>query len=384
MSDAGFMRRALELAERGRGLTSPNPMVGAVVVRDGRIVGEGVHLKAGSLHAEIDALAAAGDAARGATLYVTLEPCTHHGRTPPCAPVVAAAGVARVVAALTDPNPRVAGGGAARLREAGVSVEIGLLADEAERQNRAWLTAVREQRPHVTLKAAATLDGKLADVHGTSKWITGEPARLHAHRLRAESDAIVVGVTTALRDDPALTVRLERPWPREPYRVVLDTNARLGPDARLVHAGTPARAVAVVGEAAPPGRVMALEEAGVTVLRCPVREGRIDVTALVARLFELDVRAVLVEGGGETHAAFLDAGLVDRVALFVAPLLLGGRDAAGVLGGPGRELKSAVRLGAVSVTRLGDDLFLGADVVREPASRDTRGPGVPGRGTSGP
>jgi len=384
MSDAGFLRRALELAERGRGLTSPNPMVGAVVVRDGRIVGEGVHLKAGGPHAEIDALAVAGDAARGATLYVTLEPCTHHGRTPPCAPVVVGAGVVRVVAALVDPNPLVAGGGAARLREAGVTVEIGLLADEAERQNRTWLTAVRERRPHVTLKAAATLDGKLADVHGTSKWITGEPARLHAHRLRAESDAIVVGVTTALRDDPALTVRLERPLPREPYRVVLDTNARLGPDARLVHAGTPARAIVVVGDAAPSPRVTALENAGVTVLRCPAQEGRVDVTALVARLFELDVRAVLVEGGGETHAAFLDAGLVDRVALFLAPLLLGGRDAAGVLGGAGRELKSAVRLGPVSVARLGDDLFLEADVVREPASPDTRGPGVSARGPGGP
>jgi len=294
------------------------------------------------------------------------------------------AGVVRVVAALVDPNPLVAGGGAARLREAGVTVEIGLLADEAERQNRTWLTAVRERRPHVTLKAAATLDGKLADVHGTSKWITGEPARLHAHRLRAESDAIVVGVTTALRDDPALTVRLERPWPREPYRVVLDTNARLGPDARLVHAGTPARAIVVVGDAAPSPRVTALENAGVTVLRCPAQEGRVDVTALVARLFELDVRAVLVEGGGETHAAFLDAGLVDRVALFLAPLLLGGRDAAGVLGGAGRELKSAVRLGPVSVARLGDDLFLEADVVREPASPDTRGPGVSARGPGGP
>jgi diaminohydroxyphosphoribosylaminopyrimidine deaminase/5-amino-6-(5-phosphoribosylamino)uracil reductase len=364
VSDAAFMRRALDLAERGRGRTSPNPLVGAVVVREGRVVGEGAHLVAGGAHAEIEALTAAGAAARGATLYVTLEPCNHHGRTPPCAPVVQAAGIARVVAALTDPNPAVAGGGAARLRAAGVAVEVGLLAGEAERQNQAWLTAMRERRPHVTLKAAATLDGRIADVHGTSQWITGEAARAHAHRLRAQADAIVVGITTALRDDPALTVRLGTPWPREPYRVVLDTHARLGADATVIHAATPARALVAVGEGAPAARVAALRAAGASVLACPTRDGRLDPAALLAQLFEREVRAVLVEGGGETHAAFLDAGLVDRVALFLAPLLLGGRAAPGVVGGAGRELKSALRLGPVAVTPLGADLLLEADVLR--------------------
>jgi diaminohydroxyphosphoribosylaminopyrimidine deaminase/5-amino-6-(5-phosphoribosylamino)uracil reductase len=362
VSDAAFMRRALELAERGRGLTSPNPLVGAVVVRDGAVIGEGAHLRAGGPHAEVAALAAAGSGARGATLYVTLEPCTHHGRTPPCAPAVAEAGVARVVAALADPNPR-AGGGAAALRAGGVAVEVGLLAEEAERQNRVFLTAMRAGRPHVTLKAAATLDGKIADVHGASKWITGEAARQRAHRLRAESDAIVVGATTALRDDPALTVRLDAPWPREPYRVVLDTAARLGPEARVIHAGTPARALIAIGEAAPAARERALAEAGATVLRCPTRQGRVDPGALLAALFAREVRAVLVEGGGETHAAFLDAGLVDRVALFVAPMLLGGRAAPTVVAGAGRELKDAVRLGPPTVTLLGADLLIEADVL---------------------
>jgi len=364
MSDAVFMRRALEAAERGRGLTSPNPLVGAVVVRESRVVGEGAHLRAGGPHAEIEALGAAGESARGATLYVTLEPCAHHGRTPPCAPAVARAGIVRVVAAMRDPNPLVAGGGADLLRAAGVAVEVGVLSVEAEAQNRAWLTAMRERRPHVTLKAAATLDGKLADVHGTSKWITGEAARQRAHRLRAESDAIVVGITTALRDDPALTVRLPHPWPREPYRVVLDTGARLDAQARLIHAGTPGRALIAVGEPAPPARVRALEAVGATVVRCRTRQGRVDPAALLERLFERDVRAVLVEGGGETHAAFVDAGLVDRVALFLAPLLLGGREATGIVGGGGRELKSALRLTAPSVTPLGDDVLLEADVVR--------------------
>jgi len=363
MTDADFMRRALALAERGRGLTSPNPMVGAVLVRDGRVVGEGAHLRAGGPHAEVEALAAAGAAARGATLYCTLEPCDHHGRTPPCAPAVAAAGITRVVAALSDPNPLAKGGGD-RLRAAGVAVEVGLLAADAERQNRAWLTAIRERRPHVTLKAAATLDGKIADVHGGSKWITGEAARLRAHRLRAESDAIVVGITTALRDDPALTVRLGEPWPREPYRVVLDSTARLGADARVIHAGTPARALIAVGAEAPADRVAALTRAGATVLRGPTRGGRVDVGALLARLFELDVRAVLLEGGGETHAAFVDAGLVDRVAVFLAPRLLGGRAAPGLLGGEGRDLKDALALGPLSLTMLGDDVLLEADVLR--------------------
>jgi diaminohydroxyphosphoribosylaminopyrimidine deaminase/5-amino-6-(5-phosphoribosylamino)uracil reductase len=368
MTDAEFLRRALELAERGRGLTSPNPLVGAVVVREGRIVGEGAHLRAGGPHAEVEALAAAGEAARGATLYVTLEPCNHHGRTSPCAPAVARAGIVRVVAALRDPNPDVGGGGLGALRQAGIAVEVGVLNAEAERQNRGWLTAMRERRPHVTLKAAATLDGKIADVHGASRWITGEPARRQVHRMRAESDAIIVGITTALRDDPSLTVRLEAPWPREPYRVVLDTHARLSPEARVIHAATPARALVAVGPEAAPARVAALQAAGATVVRCPGRDGRVDVSALLARLFDLEVRAVLVEGGGEVHAAFLDAGLVDRVALFVAPMLVGGRAAPGVVGGEGRELKSALRLERPMVTVFGDDLLIQGDVISRTAA----------------
>lgn len=366
MTDASFMRRALELAERGRGLTSPNPMVGAVVVRDGEIVGEGFHARAGAPHAEVEALRAAGARARNATLYVTLEPCNHHGRTAPCAPVVQAAGVTRVVAALADPNPFVAGGGADALRAAGISVETGLLAEEAAAQNRVFVTAMRERRPHVTLKAGMTADGKIADVHGTARWITGEAARQEAHRQRSEADAIVVGVTTVLRDDPALTVRLETAWPREPYRVVLDTTARTPPRARLISGANAARALIAVGDAAPARRVAELEAAGAVVLRSPTRDGRVAVDAVLAALFAREVRGVLLEGGGEIHAAFLEAGLVDRVALFVAPVLLGGREAPSVVGGAGRELKSAVRLGPMSVRAVGLDLLLEADVAREP------------------
>jgi diaminohydroxyphosphoribosylaminopyrimidine deaminase/5-amino-6-(5-phosphoribosylamino)uracil reductase len=364
-----FMRRALELAERGRGLTSPNPLVGAVVVTSsGEIVGEGFHVRAGGPHAEIEALRAAGARARGATLYVTLEPCSHQGRTPPCAPAVIEAGVARVVASVSDPNPLVSGRGFAELRAAGIEVVVGAGAADAERQNRVFLTAMRERRPHVTLKAGMTLDGKIADRHGASRWITGDAARQRAHRLRSESDAIVVGIGTVLRDDPELTVRLGQPWPREPLRVVLDTAARTPVDARLIRAGQPSHAVIAVGVDAPDGRVRDLAASGATVVSCGTRDGHVDLGALLAELFAREVRAVLVEGGGEVHGAFLDAGLVDRVAMFAAPLLIGGRSATPVVAGAGRELKSAVRLGGFTVTPLGDDLLVEADVVRGPRS----------------
>jgi diaminohydroxyphosphoribosylaminopyrimidine deaminase/5-amino-6-(5-phosphoribosylamino)uracil reductase len=367
--DEAFMRRALELADRARGLTSPNPLVGAVIVAaDGDVVGEGFHRAAGSAHGEIEALDAAGDRARGATLYVTLEPCVHHGRTPPCAPRVIASGVVRVVVAAGDPNPRVAGRGIAEMQAAGLSVTTGVLEAEARAQNRAFNTAMRRGRPHVTLKGAITLDGHIADLDGTSQWITSEAARAHAHRLRSEMDAIVVGIQTVLRDDPQLTVRLDAPWPREPYRVVIDSGARTPIDARIVRGPTPARTIVAVGAEAPAARRAALNAVGVTVIESAGGEGRVDLLGVLRWLAEREVRAVLVEGGGELHAGFLDVGLVDRVAIFVAPLVLGGRTAPSLVGGAGRRLKDAVRLGAFDVTRLGPDILLEADVTTAPDS----------------
>ncbi|MGH7311804.1 MAG: bifunctional diaminohydroxyphosphoribosylaminopyrimidine deaminase/5-amino-6-(5-phosphoribosylamino)uracil reductase RibD [Candidatus Rokuibacteriota bacterium] len=365
--DEEFMGRALALAEQARGLTSPNPLVGAVVVAAGHVVGEGFHAAAGSAHAEVEALAAAGDRARGATLYVTLEPCTHWGRTPPCAPAVVSAGVRRVVAALQDPSPMVAGRGLELLRRAGIDVTVGVLQTQAAGQNRVFLTAMRQGRPHVMLKAAMTLDGKIADIHGESRWITGEVARREAHRLRSEADAIVAGIRTVLRDDPQLTVRLERPWPREPLRVVLDTAARTPPGARLITAGTAARALIAVGDTAPPERLRRLADTGVTLVRLPVRDGRVGLPELLADLQAREIRAVLVEGGGEVHAAFLEAGLVDRVAVFLAPRLMGGREATPMIAGGGLALKHALRLGALSIRPAGEDILIEADVCREPA-----------------
>jgi diaminohydroxyphosphoribosylaminopyrimidine deaminase/5-amino-6-(5-phosphoribosylamino)uracil reductase len=364
MGDEMFMRRALELAEQASGLTSPNPLVGAVIVREGVVVGEGFHRGAGEAHAEVDALSAAGARARGATLFVTLEPCAHWGRTPPCAPRVAASGVRRVVAALTDPNPRVAGRGLMILREAGVEVVVGLLADEAQRQNRTFLTAMRLGRPHVTLKIAMTLDGKIADREGASRWITGADARAEAHRLRSQSDAIMVGIGTVLLDDPELTVRLGRPWPREPYRVVLDADARTPLESRIVRGVSPARTLVMIGHGAPSEAAARLSAAGATVVRAPERQGFIDLEVVLAELHRREVRALLVEGGAAVHGAFLEAGLVDRVVVFIAPLLLGGRTAPSAIGGLGLPLKGGLGLGPLAVRSVGPDLLIEADVVR--------------------
>jgi len=364
MDDIGWMARALALATQGRGLTSPNPMVGAVVVRDGVLIAEGVHERAGGPHAEAVALTRAGERARGATLYVNLEPCNHSGRTPPCVDAIVRAGIRRVVSGTRDPNPRVAGGGTAALIAAGVEVTPGVLEREARDLNRVFFTAVARQRPHVTMKWAMTLDGKIAAFDRASRWITGPAARLEAHRLRSQSDAIVTGIGTVLADDPALTVRLDPPWPREPYRVVVDGRARFPLTATMLRGGTPGRILVTVGEDAPAARVAALESAGVTVLQCKSREGRVDVGDVCGRLYGLDVTAVLLEAGSGLGGAFLDAGLVDRVAVFVAPMLLGGAAAPVPTAGAGLGLGDAVRLTGVTTRPLGDDWLIEASVSR--------------------
>jgi diaminohydroxyphosphoribosylaminopyrimidine deaminase / 5-amino-6-(5-phosphoribosylamino)uracil reductase len=362
--DLLWMDRALRLAERGIGTTSPNPVVGAVLIKDERVVGEGAHLRAGGPHAEAAALDAAGPAARGATCYVTLEPCAHFGRTPPCADALVRAGVARVVAAMGDPHREVDGRGLARLREAGVTVTLGVREAEARALNRAFLCAVTLGRPHVTLKAAVTLDGKIAAADGASRWITGEAARLEGHRLRFGADAVLVGIGTVLADDPQLTVRHPDLPSKEPYRVVVDSRLRIPADARVLRAGDPARTVVACLAPAPAGPAATLRAQGVRVLELPAESGRVDLRALLEALRALDVIAVLVEGGEVLAGGFAETGLVDRVAFFVAPRLLGGRDAPGPIGGRGRPLKDALALIDATTRRLGEDLLVEADVQR--------------------
>ena len=332
--DEAFMRRALALAARGLGETNPNPAVGCVVVRDGRVVGEGFHARAGAPHAEVVALRQAGRRARGATLYVTLEPCAHHGRTPPCAPLVRDAGVARVVAAIRDPFPQVRGRGLALLRAAGVEVSVGALAAEAERLNEPFLTAARLGRPFVLLKAATTLDGRIATASGHSKWITSASQRRQARWLRRLYDAVVVGIGTALADDPLL---LPAPRTRRPFtRVVLDSRLRLPPASRLVRTASVRTPVVVVttAAAARSPEAGALAACGVDVLAVAAGgDGRVRLDETAAALRAGGLTSLMVEGGSEVLGAFLRERLVDEVALFRAPLLLGGRGSRPAFGG---------------------------------------------------
>ena len=358
-----YMRRALGLAERGRGLCSPNPVVGAVVVRDGRVLGEGWHEGPGTAHAEAAALDAAGDRARGAALYVTLEPCDHQGRTPPCTGAILDAGVSTVVAATVDPNPVVNGRGFARLRAAGLEVVTPVLPDEAARQNEAFAKHVRTGVPFVVLKMAATLDGKVAARDGSSRWITGEPARAQAHRLRGASDAIVIGAGTALADDPALTVRDPSYRGRPPLRVLVDARGAVAAEGQLFSGEAPT--VVATTEASSTDRREEWAGAGADVVVFDQEAGRVPVRSLLAHLGKRDVQTALLEGGPTLAWSVVAQDQVDRVVLFLAPKLLGGERAPGILGGDGfAPVNQALDVRIQNVERLGDDLMVEADVHR--------------------
>ncbi|WP_245994552.1 bifunctional diaminohydroxyphosphoribosylaminopyrimidine deaminase/5-amino-6-(5-phosphoribosylamino)uracil reductase RibD [Desulfosoma caldarium] len=359
--DEHFMRRAIRLALKGRGHTSPNPIVGAVVVRDGRIVGEGFHQQLGGPHAEVHALRRAGTSAQGATLYVTLEPCNHHGRTPPCTEAVLHAGITRVVIGMADPNPRVTGGGADRLRQAGLSVTVGVLEKECRALNQPFIKWVTTGRPHVTLKCAATLDGRTATRTGDSRWVSGEDSRRLVHKLRATLDAVLVGIGTALTDDPLLTARLSRAKTfRQPLRVVLDTQARLPLASQLVQTAQHSPVLLACGESAPKPVRERLEAQGVQVVVLPSQEsGGVDLQVLLEELGRRSITSVLVEGGARIHGAFLDHGLADDFYLFFAPKILG--DASGVPMFQGQcrlALREAVPLYACQSRRVGQDILI--------------------------
>ena len=358
------MRRALDLAERGRGIVSPNPLVGAVVVAGGEVAGEGWHLGPGTPHAETLALDAAGDRARGATLYVTLEPCAHHGNTPPCAPAVVAAGVARVVIAAGDPNPLVDGAGIRHLREAGVEVEVGPLGPEAKRQNETFRKHIATGLPFVTLKMAASLDGKAAARDGSSKWISGEESRADVQRMRAAADAIMVGAGTAFRDDPHLVVRDPAYAGAPKTRVVIDGRG-IVPETHRVFDGAAPTLVATT-HASPRERREAWAAAGADVVVLDdAGSGLIPIDRLVAELGKRDLQHVLLEGGPTIAWEAVGRGVVDRVVLFIAPILVGGQEAPSVLMGGGIPgIGKAVRLRLTEVTRIGDDIKVVADVHR--------------------
>ncbi len=360
MDDNHFMQMALDLAARGRGFTSPNPMVGAVVVREGRVVGRGYHHAAGQAHAEVNALDDAGPAARGATLYVTLEPCNHHGRTPPCTQRVLAAGVRRVVAAMADPNPEVCGGGLARLRAAGLEVAVGACEAEALRLNEAFVKYVRTKRPFVTLKCAATLDGRIATRSGASRWVTAEASRRYVHRLRHAVDGILVGVETVRRDDPSLTTRLEDGSGKDPVRIILDTRLSIPEDAKVLRVESKSVTIIVSGENAPTARRDALLRRGAQVMTAPLAaDGRIDLGALMRRLGQMRMTSLLIEGGARVLASALAAGVADKINFFYAPKLLGGDDGVPICRGPGPEgMDGCIPVKDLSVHRFGPDVML--------------------------
>lgn len=352
MDDACAMQRAVELAERGRFTVSPNPMVGCVIVAGDEVVGEGWHQAAGGPHAEIAALEAAGPAARGATVYVTLEPCAHTGRTPPCVTALLRAGVARVVVACEDPNPVATGGSAALLR-AGVAVHSGLLRDRALRQNEVFFHGLRAQRPFVWLKSAVSLDGRVAAADGSSQWLTGVDARRRAHELRAQADAVLAGSGTVLADDPQLTVRLDGWGAPQPLRVVLDGRARTTAAARVYDGSAPT--VVYVAPGAPADR---LRTAGVEVAEVATGpDGHLDVEAVLAALWATGVRSVLVEGGPTVTTAFVERGCYERLMVHVAPLLLGSRGRPAVFAGPD-TLTDAPRFALDRVEQVGADALL--------------------------
>jgi len=360
------MALALALAERGRGTTRPNPLVGCVLVRGGVVIGEGWHERAGEPHAEVHALRAAGDA-QGATAYVTLEPCSHFGHTPPCADALIKAGVRRVVVAARDPDPRVNGRGLEKLRAAGLEVVTGVLAGEAEAQNEVFRTPHLKSRPWVLYKTAMTLDGKIATRTGKSRWITGEASRARVQRWRGEHDAIAVGVNTVLLDDPLLTSRL--PGTQSPRKVVFDSVARTPLNAKLFEpdpAGDPARVTLFVTKKAPPARVAALRERGAEVTVLPELRGRTDVGGALSALKGRGVQSLLLEGGGTLAWSFFEARAVDEVAVFIGPKLLGGGGSS-PLGGLGvTEMAGAITLDRLATETIGGDILV-TGRVRYPA-----------------
>ena len=359
MTSETYMKLALNLAARGEGWVSPNPLVGAVVVKEGQVVGRGYHRRAGLPHAEVEALRAAGEAARGADLYVTLEPCNHQGKTPPCTEAILAAGVRRVIIATPDPNPQVTGGGAEFLAAQGVAITMRVLEPEARRLNEAWLHYVNTRRPWVIVKAACSLDGKIATVGGESQWLTGEAARALGHRLRHRVDAMVVGIGTVLADDPQLTTRRPGGRSKDPIRVVLDSRLRLPLTARMLHLDSEAPTWVATTSQAPPDTIRALEDRGAQVLVLPADAGRVSLPALLEELGARQVQSLLVEGGAETLGTFFDQRLVNQFYFFYAPKILGGQRAPGMVGGHGiLHLGEAHIARDLSVRRIGGDLLV--------------------------
>ncbi|MDH3974773.1 MAG: bifunctional diaminohydroxyphosphoribosylaminopyrimidine deaminase/5-amino-6-(5-phosphoribosylamino)uracil reductase RibD [Deltaproteobacteria bacterium] len=354
-----FIGRALRLARKGYGRTSPNPAVGAVLVKNGKIVGEGYHKKAGQAHAEVSAIRAAGKKAKGADLYINLEPCSHYGKTPPCAHTVVKAGIKRAFISMADPNPRVAGKGISILGDAGIEVKTGIREKEARKLNEAFIKHVTTGLPFVTLKAASTLDGRIATKTGESKWITGEGARRQVHKMRDCSDAIMVGIGTIRKDDPSLTTRLGERKGKDPVRVVVDENLIISPGAKVINRNSEAPLIIATTDRAPEKKVKELEHMGVRVFVFPDAAGIVPLKPLMKKLGQMDINSLMIEGGSEIHASALREGIVDKIALFYAPKIMGGVQSVSVVGGEGANLLAeAIEIEAMKTKKIGPDILI--------------------------
>jgi diaminohydroxyphosphoribosylaminopyrimidine deaminase / 5-amino-6-(5-phosphoribosylamino)uracil reductase len=360
-----FMKKVLELAEKGRGTTSPNPMVGALVVKNGKIIASAYHRRPGGLHAEAIALKRAGQKAKGATLYVNLEPCAHLGRTPPCVKAIIKSKIKHVYCSMIDPNPLNNGKGKRELERNGIKVKVGILNKEAEKLNEVFIKYITKKMPFVTIKAAESLDGKIATRTMDSKWITADSSRDYSHRLRSEMDAVLVGVNTITRDNPILTSRRNR----SPLKIVLDSNLRVSENARIFSKESPSlNIVAILRKSLKDPHVFKKVEKfskkGILIIACPGKNNRIDLEWLLKELAELEISRLLVEGGGDTISGFFEASLADRVFFFIAPKIIGGRGAVTSVEGKGAETVSqAINLKNVKVEMIGPDILVSGDLL---------------------
>jgi diaminohydroxyphosphoribosylaminopyrimidine deaminase/5-amino-6-(5-phosphoribosylamino)uracil reductase len=354
-----YMHRAYELAKRGVGRVNPNPLVGAVIVKNGEVIGEGFHEFYGGPHAEVNAFRSATESVEGATMYVTLEPCSHYGKTPPCAEAIVKNKIARVVIGMLDPNPLVAGRGVKIMEENGIEVDYGYLLEELTFMNRAFLKYIQTKQPYVVMKTAMTLDGKIASRTGDSRWVSNEKSRARVHELRNELAAIMVGVDTVIADDPLLTTRLENVEGRNPIRIVVDSNARIPLESKILNTTKEAKTILAVSESAEEKKLKQVEALGNEVLRVAEKNGRVDLQDLMIKLGEKGIDGVLLEGGATLNFAALQESVVDEVISFIAPKIIGGAESKSPVGGHGIELmKNAIELDDIKMEQLENDLML--------------------------
>lgn len=360
------MSRALDLAEKGAGYTNPNPLVGAVIVKDGRIIGEGYHKVYGGHHAEVNAINNATEDIKGTTMYVTLEPCSHYGKTPPCAKAIVESGIKKVVIGLKDPNPLVAGRGIKILEDSGIEVMVGILEDEGRKLNEIFLKYITTELPFCIMKTAMTLDGKIATSTGDSKWITEEISRKYVHELRHRVAGIMVGIGTVLADDPMLTTRLDDKASKDPTRIIIDSSGRIPLEAKVLNLKSDAKTIIATTEKAEKAKIRALEKKGAEVIITPIKDNGVDLSFLMKAIGEKKIDSILLEGGSNINYSALEEGIVDKVNAFISPKIIGGDTAKTPVGGDGKKyMKDAMSLQNIEVHNFGNDIMIEGYVIKE-------------------